>query len=709
MTVRNWSATASNNDSAPPNGAPEGQSPGSVNNVIRQIMAEVRDTFEQLPYVDLGHTPTRVDNDTFTVSTDRTATYYAGRRLKLVGATTSYATIASSSYSAPNTTVNVTMDSGNVPTSLVTVSLGFDTANAPTLSTSIKYDQTPAELAAGITPVNVYIPHHLATGGIFLVDRYGTNALPGMTDMAPAINNAFLVAKAARGGEVRCSPLAHGLSSSVFPQSYCKWVGGYGEFSYPSTLPGGGTANSGTELVWNSVAANGKMVDYTNMRMFSQSGIGYYGLGNTTVTAIWLDSNNNPSSSQNKIEDFSIRDCYRGVQWGTSGIAGGSYAIDGTLFSGFTIWSSVANSVGFEVNSGNAGQMSGIEKGGIQVQRLGVDIKIANILRIEQVFGGGQMNEGFIQSSVGIDITIKGCSSECWGVGKSSRTNGAFFLKVVKPVEAYPVVESCITMSGNQINNPIILDYPARIVSSGDNWGFCADFTTGGSVPAIGTASAAPAYSGATAYIASKDCVSSGGINYQCVANTTGNAPPNATYWSPTRGKSRVMAVNNGIEPNSIDITTGPYSGMPTHGWIDGPYINLSLRDPSIGFIQPAYVSTLFTTNGAGGWTVDSGDVEYYGYMLDGKTMTIAFRILTSSVIAAVGNELRIAIPAGKKVSQPMCNGLARMLDNGVLTPGFVICDQGNAYIQVQRQDLANFTASANTTQIKGQLTFMVD
>jgi hypothetical protein len=40
------------------------------------------------------------------------------------------------------------------------------------------------------------------------------------------------------------------------------------------------------------------------------------------------------------------------------------------------------------------------------------------------------------------------------------------------------------------------------------------------------------AYNGATAYVVG-DLVSSGGTNYYCIAATTGNAPPNATYWYP--------------------------------------------------------------------------------------------------------------------------------------------------------------------------------
>src|SRR6187402_2123082 len=40
------------------------------------------------------------------------------------------------------------------------------------------------------------------------------------------------------------------------------------------------------------------------------------------------------------------------------------------------------------------------------------------------------------------------------------------------------------------------------------------------------------AYSGATPYVPG-DLVSSGGVNYYCIDDTTGNAPPNALFWYP--------------------------------------------------------------------------------------------------------------------------------------------------------------------------------
>ena len=63
-------------------------------------------------------------------------------------------------------------------------------------------------------------------------------------------------------------------------------------------------------------------------------------------------------------------------------------------------------------------------------------------------------------------------------------------------------------------------------------------FYTNGAMLLVG---APAAYNGATAYTIGQLC-SSGGVNYYCIANTTGNAPPNATYWyaQPASGQLEV-------------------------------------------------------------------------------------------------------------------------------------------------------------------------
>ena len=91
------------------------------------------------------------------------------------------------------------------------------------------------------------------------------------------------------------------------------------------------------------------------------------------------------------------------------------------------------------------------------------------------------------------------------------------------------------------------------------------------------------AYNGATAYVIG-NLVSSGGVNYYCIANTTGNAPPNATYWYP--------------------LPAGIYE-------IPNPYAEADLFD--IHYVQSADVLTLVHPNyaprelkrlGATTWTI---------------------------------------------------------------------------------------------------------
>ena len=61
--------------------------------------------------------------------------------------------------------------------------------------------------------------------------------------------------------------------------------------------------------------------------------------------------------------------------------------------------------------------------------------------------------------------------------------------------------------------------------------GYARFYTDHGQVQVSGVA----AYNGATAYVAG-DLAESAGINYYCILATTGNAPPNATYWYALSG-----------------------------------------------------------------------------------------------------------------------------------------------------------------------------
>lgn len=143
--IKDWSTTAANNNSASPDGFPEGMAPSGVNNSAREVMAAVRTQHEAGGWNDLGHTPTFATTTTFTIATDVTAQYAVNRRIKCTDATTLYGYISASSYGAPNTTVTVVLDSGVLSGSLSAVALS-------NLSPEAQSRTTGGDLsAAGVT------------------------------------------------------------------------------------------------------------------------------------------------------------------------------------------------------------------------------------------------------------------------------------------------------------------------------------------------------------------------------------------------------------------------------------------------------------------------------------------------------------------------------------------------------------------------------
>lgn len=135
--ISTWSTTAASNNSASPNGFPEGMAPSGVNDSARENMAAIRTFYNNIEWRDWGHTPTRTGNTTFTVPTDVTAIYTANRRIKCTDSSTLYGTISSSVFGAV-TTVTVTLDSGNLSASLTAVAVGLDVTNTPIHASGVK-------------------------------------------------------------------------------------------------------------------------------------------------------------------------------------------------------------------------------------------------------------------------------------------------------------------------------------------------------------------------------------------------------------------------------------------------------------------------------------------------------------------------------------------------------------------------------------------
>lgn len=133
--IKSYSSTPGNNNGSPPAGAPEGMFPSDVNNVIRQVMAELRKWYEVAEWIDYGHAGlTYVDADNFRVTDDLSAVYVIGRRVRAIGTTPFeiYGTISDVDFSSPNTTVTVVWDGeDDLDNSLSEIALGVDPTNKP--------------------------------------------------------------------------------------------------------------------------------------------------------------------------------------------------------------------------------------------------------------------------------------------------------------------------------------------------------------------------------------------------------------------------------------------------------------------------------------------------------------------------------------------------------------------------------------------------
>lgn len=132
--VESYSTTPASNNSAPPNGWPEGMQPAAVNDCGRQMMADLATLIRAFPWIKLSTGLTLVRNSATQfqlTGIDATAIYTVGRRLREIGATTVFGTVLTSTFTGGNTLVDVTNDAAAaIPTSLTAVDVAVTNADA---------------------------------------------------------------------------------------------------------------------------------------------------------------------------------------------------------------------------------------------------------------------------------------------------------------------------------------------------------------------------------------------------------------------------------------------------------------------------------------------------------------------------------------------------------------------------------------------------
>ena len=125
MAVKDWSTTAGSNTAPGDVNFAESQLPSTVNNSMRQVLADLRTDFEDGGWFNYGHTTVYGSATTFTVaSTNVTAIYTVGRRIRAVGSSTGtiYGVISASAFST-NTTVTIVWDSGSLSSETLAISV----------------------------------------------------------------------------------------------------------------------------------------------------------------------------------------------------------------------------------------------------------------------------------------------------------------------------------------------------------------------------------------------------------------------------------------------------------------------------------------------------------------------------------------------------------------------------------------------------------
>ena len=119
--IKDYSTTPANNTAY----FPEGMNASDVNDRLRQVQADIRSDYEDAEWKNLGHTVSRASATTFKIATDVTSIYAAQRRIKCNDGSTLYGTVISSSYSNPDTTITLGLDTGSLTSSLTAVSVAI--------------------------------------------------------------------------------------------------------------------------------------------------------------------------------------------------------------------------------------------------------------------------------------------------------------------------------------------------------------------------------------------------------------------------------------------------------------------------------------------------------------------------------------------------------------------------------------------------------
>jgi hypothetical protein len=125
-------------------------------------------------------------------------------------------------------------------------------------------------------------------------------------------------------------------------------------------------------------------------------------------------------------------------------------------------------------------------------------------------------------------------------------------------------------------------------------------------------------------------------------------------------------------------------------------------------WITPTFAAGNFTGNASMTWTVASGDVDTYAYMLDGRIMTVVWYMQTTTVGGTPNTTLQIAVPNSLTAAKRVLNPFIYNDNGGGNTMGFAEVASSGVVIQLFKLTAANWSAATDATKVFGQISFEV-
>jgi hypothetical protein len=129
----------------------------------------------------------------------------------------------------------------------------------------------------------------------------------------------------------------------------------------------------------------------------------------------------------------------------------------------------------------------------------------------------------------------------------------------------------------------------------------------------------------------------------------------------------------------------------------------------AIAWMTPTFNAGNFTVSAlTGTWTVDAGDVTTFRFRRVGKTITLSFVLVNTSVTGSGGvrpGALRLTIPVSATAKRRTSAAIT-VNDNGTVGLGYCTMTPGGSTIDCYLASEGQWANSTNATGVAGEITF---